>query len=44
MPYYHVFIEHVDKRGKERELMYYDLTKEAVDRDIAKPFMENKKF
>lgn len=24
--------------------MYYNLTKEAVDKDIAKPFMENKKF
>lgn len=44
MPYYHVYIAYTDKRGKEQDLIYYDLGEKDVSGNIANPYMENKKF
>ena len=44
MPYNHVYIRFVDKKGEEIDAIAYDMPKEAVEEKIVKPYLRNESF
>lgn len=44
MPYYHVYVEYIDKKGKETESLEYNLSKDDVEKNIATPYKMNSPF
>jgi hypothetical protein len=44
MPYYHVYVRYLDKKGEEKDVLQYDMTEKGVREDIANPFMKRQSF